>query len=73
MAFQSSTQTRVLAGALNLSCEVRDVSVSFDVDALDTSTICDTARTYIPGRTTASLSALARSTWTPRPAARTTC
>lgn len=57
MAFQPSFNSRVLVGALNLSCEARDVSVDFSVNPLEVSTLCDTARAYIPGRTDASFSA----------------
>lgn len=52
-----SYQTRVLAGALNLSCEARDVSIDYQVNPLETSTLCDEARVYIPGKTDASFSA----------------
>lgn len=57
MAAQPSFNSRVLLGALNLSCEARDVSVDQSVNTLDVSTLCDTSRSYIPGRLDSTFSA----------------
>lgn len=57
MAFQPSYNSRVLLGGLNLSCEVRSVSIQDMTDMLDTTTLCETAKAYIPGQTSSSFSA----------------
>lgn len=57
MAFVPSYKSRVLLGALNLSCEIRNMSIDSTTDMLDVSTICDTAKAYIPGMDSGSFSA----------------
>jgi hypothetical protein len=57
MAFLPSYNSRVLLGALNLSCQARDVSLSHEIDTHDVTTLCDTSRVYIPGKSQASFSA----------------
>ena len=50
MAFQPSYNTRVLLGPLNLSCEASSVSTSLTVETFDSTTLCDKAKTFIPGQ-----------------------
>ena len=57
MAFLPSYNSRVLLGALNLSCQARDVSLSHEIDTHDVTTLCETARVYIPGKSQASFTA----------------
>ena len=57
MAFLPSYTSRVLLGSLNLSCEIRDMSLDTSTDMIDVSTICDTTKQFIPGQDDASFSA----------------
>lgn len=56
MSFLSAQRWRILLGDFNLSCFVTDASPTFDAAMLDVTTLCDTARAYIPGQTTSTLS-----------------
>ena len=50
MAFKPGYETRVLLGPLNLTCEASSVSTSLTVESLDTTVLCDTAKTSIAGQ-----------------------
>ena len=50
MAFKPGYTTRVLLGPLNLTCEASSVSTSLTVESLDTSVLCDTAKSSIAGQ-----------------------
>jgi hypothetical protein len=57
MAFVPSYKTRVLLGAMNLSCEIRNASIPWNQEAIDVTTLCETAPVFIPGMETATFSA----------------
>lgn len=56
MAFRASNVSRVWLGALPLSCYARNLSVDSPTEMLETTTLCDAARTYIPDVTTGTFS-----------------
>ena len=56
MAFRSAQQARVYVGILNASCYTRSVSMDASIEMLDTTTICDTDKQYIPGQDTSTFS-----------------
>lgn len=53
MAFQSAQKARALVGTLNLSGYAKSVSVTWNQDALDVTTLADTAKAFIVGQDTA--------------------
>lgn len=57
MAFVPSYKSRVLLGALNLSCEIRNMSLDYTSEMLDTTTLCDRERQFIPGQDMSTFSA----------------
>ena len=56
MAFISSNQTRIIYGANPLAAILRTVSPSTSIDMLETTSLADTAKTFLPGLKDASLS-----------------
>ena len=56
MAFKNAQSSRVLLGALNYSGYATNVSFDLTQDALEVTTIIDTAKKYIVGATQASYS-----------------
>jgi hypothetical protein len=57
MAFQPSYKSRVLLGSLNLSCQIRNMTLDESIDMVDVSTICDQAKQFIPGQPDGTFSA----------------
>lgn len=53
MGFQSAQKARALVGTLNLSGYAKSVSVTWNQDALDVTTLVDTAKAFIVGQDTA--------------------
>lgn len=49
MAFKTAQKSRVLVGQVSFSGYTRSLNISEDVEALDVTTIADTAKTYIVG------------------------
>lgn len=49
MAFSHGTQARVWLDGHAASCVVNEVSIDAEVDTAETTTLCKTAKTYIPG------------------------
>jgi hypothetical protein len=56
VSFVPTTKSRALFGLLNLSCYARTFSATSDTAALDVTTMCKTAREFIPGQTSGSAS-----------------
>lgn len=56
MAFRNAQQARAYIGRLAASCYARTVSVGSSTGLLDTTTLCDTAKTSIPESESASFS-----------------
>lgn len=54
---QSAQTSRILLGPLNLSCNARSVDMSFSVDALDVTVLCDDSPEFIAGKDSSSFSA----------------
>lgn len=53
---QASYNARVMLGPIDLSCEVRQADMSDSVETIDVSTLCDTSKTFIPGKEQSSAS-----------------
>lgn len=49
MAFISSNQTKIIYGANDLAAILRTVSPTANVDMLESTTLADTAKTFLPG------------------------
>lgn len=56
MAFASSHESRVFAGGFEYSCYSRGFSMSSTTDMLDTTTLCNPAKVFIPGQDTSTAS-----------------
>ncbi len=57
MAFVPSYESRVLLGALNLSCEIRNMSIESTTDIIDVSVICNKPKAFIAGQDSSTFSA----------------
>lgn len=49
MAFSHGTAARVWLDGYGASCSLNEVSIEADIDTAETTVLCDTAKTYIPG------------------------
>ena len=56
MSFVASYKSRAFLGLLNLSCYIDQFSATADTAALDVTTICKTAKEFIPGQTSGNAS-----------------
>mgnify|MGYP000125494879 CR=1 FL=1 len=56
MSFVATTKSRALLGLLNLSCYSRNFSATSTTDMLEVTTLCKTAKEFIPGQTAGSVS-----------------
>lgn len=56
MAFSHGTAARMFVDGFAAACNVNDFSSSGDIDTPETTTLCNTAKTYIPGLEDATVS-----------------
>jgi hypothetical protein len=57
MAFRNAQQARIYIGMLPASAYARTVSIDWNVDMLDTTTLADTTKQFIPGEDTGTFTA----------------
>lgn len=56
MAFRSAQTSRIYVGILNASCYTRSVSTDASIEMLDTTSLCDSTRQFVPGQNTSTFS-----------------